>query len=160
MDRFEDDFNKHQDLDPDASTATLLSRPDWEDACRAIELVENIDISRRRKKTISLYYEDISEENTFKSLMAAGGCLMLILVTLLLPALAAVESIIHSASDYSAPNSGDVSAADADSSVDSNAEQLDGPSAESPFLIRDQRPRRDLGWFGKWPLLLLSLIHI
>lgn len=156
--RFTDDVRQHAAVQP-------VSRPDWEDACRSIELVENIDISRRRKKTISLYYEDISEENTFKSLMAAGGCLMLILVTLLLPALAAIESIIHSASDYSSNSRhGESNSAAADGTAGSSIGS-DGPgdvssmpSAESPFLKSNQRPRRDLGWFGKWPLLLFLVL--
>ncbi len=69
--------------------------PDWDDACRSIELLESVDISKRRGKTIQLQYEDISEENTFKSLMTAGGCLILLLLVVLLPTLATVETLLH-----------------------------------------------------------------
>ena len=157
VERFVDDLQKHE-----AGQAT--SRPDWEDACRSIELLENIDISRRRKKTVSLYYEDISEENTFKSLMAAGGCLMLLLVTLLLPAVAAIESIIHSASDYSATDYSATGSGDNDATLSEQSEDVSTgefqPSGDSPFLRSVGRSRRDLGWIGKWPVILFLVLAV
>jgi hypothetical protein len=65
----------------------------WDDACRAVELSDTIDQSYRRGKTIELYHEEHSEEDTFKSIMAAGGCLALMLTLLVLPLFAVIESL-------------------------------------------------------------------
>ena len=142
--RFAGDVQRHANAQP-------LSRPDWEDACRSIELVENIDISRRRKKTVSLYYEEISEENTFKSLMAAGGCLLLLLLTLSLPALAALESIFRSTQDVD-------SAAATSQFTESDTDGIRQPSSTSPFLTNNRGRPSETSWFGKWPLLLFAIL--
>jgi hypothetical protein len=152
LQRFADDLQRHASSQP-------VSRPDWEDACRSIELVENIDISRRRKKTISLHYEDISEENTFKSLMAAGGCVILILLTLLLPAVAAIESIVGATRDSG------VELSSAEQGPDAEKDRGTGnlrnePSSDSPFLTTSRPTQRHRGWFSRWPLLLLVLLVV
>jgi predicted dehydrogenase len=54
-------------------------QPDWVDAARAIELTETIDRSLEKARTIELYYEDYTEEGTFKGTMATIGCGLLIL---------------------------------------------------------------------------------
>jgi hypothetical protein len=53
--------------------------PDLIDAAHAVELAETIDRSLVRRRTIDLHFEDHTEENTFKGMMAAGGCLLLML---------------------------------------------------------------------------------
>jgi predicted dehydrogenase len=53
--------------------------PDLLDAARSAELTATIGRSLARRRTIDLYFEDHSEENTFKGMMAAGGCLLLML---------------------------------------------------------------------------------
>ena len=55
-----------------------LTTRDWEDACRATELVDAVEQSCRRGKTINIHHEQHTEEATFKSVMAAGGCLLLL----------------------------------------------------------------------------------
>lgn len=50
----------------------------WLDACRAVEAAEAIDRSLGRGRTIELYNEEHSEESSFKGIMAAGGCLILL----------------------------------------------------------------------------------
>ncbi len=65
----------------------------WDDACRAAELADTIDASYRRKKTIELYHEEHSEEETFKSMMAAGGCLAMMFTLMIVPALAILEQL-------------------------------------------------------------------
>ncbi len=64
----------------------------WEDACRSVELAETIEASCRRGKTIELHHEEHSEEETFKSMMAAGGCLALMLTLFILPVVAVIDS--------------------------------------------------------------------
>lgn len=51
---------------------------DWSNACRACELAEAAARSAQRGRTIELHLETHSEEETFKGLMAAGGCLLVI----------------------------------------------------------------------------------
>ncbi len=61
--------------------------PSWHDACRELELADAVERSAAKGKTIELYLEEVNEENTFKGMMAAGGCLLL-LITLPLIVLA------------------------------------------------------------------------
>lgn len=86
------DWNRHASLlqrfvgqvrrkPPEADAADLL------DAARALELTETIGRSLRRRRTIDLHFEEHSEENTFRSTMAAGGCLLLMLGLVALPIL-------------------------------------------------------------------------
>lgn len=63
--------------------------PDWVDACRSIELTETIDRSLVKARTLELYYEDYTEDATFKGTMASIGC-GLLLLTLCVLALAGV----------------------------------------------------------------------
>jgi hypothetical protein len=50
----------------------------WLDACRAVEAMEAIDRSLARGRAIDLYNEEHTEESSFKGIMAAGGCLLLL----------------------------------------------------------------------------------
>ncbi len=59
-------------------------RPDWVDAARAVELAETIDRSLQKARTIELYYEDYTEEATFKGMMTSVGCALLLLGVLML----------------------------------------------------------------------------
>jgi predicted dehydrogenase len=52
----------------------------WYDACRAAEAMEAIDRSLARGRAVDLYNEEHSEESSFKGIMAAGGCLMLLAI--------------------------------------------------------------------------------
>ncbi len=51
----------------------------WMEACRAQEIAETAEYSVQRGRTINLYLEEHSEQSTFKGVMAAGGCLALLL---------------------------------------------------------------------------------
>jgi hypothetical protein len=76
--------------DPHDSVAALIGelqsclehsaqpRITWLDACRAVEAMEAIDRSIARNRAIELYNEEPSEESSFKGIMAASGCLMLL----------------------------------------------------------------------------------
>ena len=54
------------------------STVDWDEACRATELAETVVRSLRRGRTIELHHEPHTEKDTFKGLMAAGGCFALL----------------------------------------------------------------------------------
>ena len=66
---------------------------DWETACRAVELAESVEQSCRRGKTIELFQEEHTEEATFKSVMAAGGCLLLLLMLVFMIGLQVVSTV-------------------------------------------------------------------
>ena len=59
--------------------------PDWIDACRCIELAESIDRSLNKGRTLELYYEDYSEQATFKGTMTSLGCGLLVAALAVLP---------------------------------------------------------------------------
>jgi hypothetical protein len=50
----------------------------WLSACRDQEVAEAVDRSLARGRTIELFNEEHTEEESFKGIMAMGGCLMLV----------------------------------------------------------------------------------
>jgi len=58
--------------------------PNWEDAFRANDMADITCESVRRGKTLPISNERVTEEDTFKSMMAAGGCLIIMVIPLLL----------------------------------------------------------------------------
>ncbi len=68
-------------------------RLDWEHVCRGLELTDGVERSCRRRRTIDLYHEQVSEQATFKSLMAAGGCAMLFWVLAMLMVAGLVDAM-------------------------------------------------------------------
>jgi predicted dehydrogenase len=65
----------------------------WEQACRALDLVETAQQSARRGKSLMLHNEPVTEEDTFKGMMAAGGCVLLLVTLLLLATVSTVEGL-------------------------------------------------------------------
>jgi len=65
----------------------------FDHACRAMEVAEAAQESNRRSRTIHLHYEEHSEQQTFKSVMAAGGCFILLAVLCVLGGSIAIDSI-------------------------------------------------------------------
>ena len=51
---------------------------DWHDAARSVELAETVVRSLARGRTIEVQHEELSEAGTFKSLMTAWGCGLLL----------------------------------------------------------------------------------
>lgn len=66
---------------------------DWENACRAVEIADSVEQSCRRGKTIELFHEEHTEEATFKGVMAAGGCLLLVLILMFMIGLQVVSTV-------------------------------------------------------------------
>jgi myo-inositol 2-dehydrogenase/D-chiro-inositol 1-dehydrogenase len=64
----------------EAAIAGEAATPTWIDACRDMELVDAVQRSLERGRTIDLHFEEQTEDSTFKGMMAAGGCLLLMLV--------------------------------------------------------------------------------
>ena len=72
---------------------------DWNDACRAVETADALHRSLRRGRTIDLYDIDLSEEETFKGVMAIGGCGLLVVALVLLLAGAFIGGIAQGGDD-------------------------------------------------------------
>lgn len=55
---------------------------DWVEAARGTEIAEAAERSRKRGRAVELYEESHSEQDTFKGVMAASGCLLLLFILL------------------------------------------------------------------------------
>jgi predicted dehydrogenase len=62
-----------------------LPSPSLHDATRAMELAEATVRSLRRGRTVDLYYEPITEDATFKSVMTSTGCMIFLAALAILP---------------------------------------------------------------------------
>jgi myo-inositol 2-dehydrogenase/D-chiro-inositol 1-dehydrogenase len=62
-----------------------LPSPNLHDATRAMELAEATVRSLRRGRTVEMYYEPITEEANFKSVMTSTGCVILLVALCALP---------------------------------------------------------------------------
>ena len=67
----------------DGLAAAMQEKPSdnesaWLDACRDQEAAEAVDRSLARGRTIELFGEEHTEEESFKGVMAMGGCLLLV----------------------------------------------------------------------------------
>src|SRR5206468_1308741 len=60
-------------------TEEFYDADSWLAACRDQEIAEAIDRSLSRGRTIELFNEEHTEEESFKGIMAMGGCLLLVM---------------------------------------------------------------------------------
>ncbi|MEM8678823.1 MAG: hypothetical protein AAGF97_05630 [Planctomycetota bacterium] len=65
----------------------------WDDACRGLELADTIEYSARRGKTVEMHEPEVTEAGTFRGVMAASGCFILLGTLAATLLLAAIESI-------------------------------------------------------------------
>ncbi len=70
-------------------------KPDWVDAARSAELTETIDRSLKRGRTVELYNEEYSEASTFKGLMSAIGCCLLVVGILVVVVVGVLEDFLR-----------------------------------------------------------------
>jgi hypothetical protein len=82
-----------QRLEGRIANTSLVAADDWEEACRALEIEEAVERSHQRGRAIQVHCEQVSEEDTFKGLMAVGGCGMLLWVLLMLLVAGVVEGL-------------------------------------------------------------------
>lgn len=68
----------------DSARAGGPNVPDWPGICRALEVADTVELSLRRGRMIELHHETVTEEDTFKGVMAALGCLLVMVVPLVL----------------------------------------------------------------------------
>lgn len=100
--------------------------PTWMAAGRDIEVADTVEHSLRRGKTLDLHQEQLSEENTFKGIMAAGGCfLLLITLTILIvgSVFEGVQRPLHYRPDTAAQASGEVPGQNAETAKEDTAER-------------------------------------
>jgi hypothetical protein len=65
----------------------------WDEARRSLEVTDAVERSLQRRRTIELYHEQVTEQETFKSVMAAGGCALLAWVLLCLIIAGIIEGL-------------------------------------------------------------------
>lgn len=89
QDEFEQTLNivSHKLADNDQPSTS------WLNACRDVEVAEGVDRSLARGRAIEFFGEEHSEEQSFKGVMAVGGCLMLCVAFVGVILAAAVEGL-------------------------------------------------------------------
>jgi len=65
----------------------------WFAACRDVEVASSVDRSLERGRAVEFFGEEHSEEQSFKGIMAVGGCLMLSVTVVALLVAATVEGL-------------------------------------------------------------------
>lgn len=76
--------------------------PSWPAVCRDLEVADTVELSLRRGRMIELHHSTVTEEDTFKGIMSAAGCLMLMLIPLVLVAAAMFDGIQSTREDRAA----------------------------------------------------------
>ncbi len=76
--------------------------PSWLDACRDLDVVQAVQQSARRGRTIQLYDQKPSEEQTFKGVMAIGGCALLLLLIVVALVMSLATGLINPFSNFDA----------------------------------------------------------
>ncbi len=76
-----------------AGMSQRTPQPDWVDASRSVELAETIDRSLKKSRTVELYYEDYTEDATFKGTMTSLGCGLLVLSVFLVALVGIAEQM-------------------------------------------------------------------
>ncbi len=67
--------------------------PLWLDSCRDLEVIEALDRSLLKGRTVAVHADETSEEDAFKGVMASGGCIVLMLVLLAFFVVVLVEGL-------------------------------------------------------------------
>jgi predicted dehydrogenase len=65
----------------------------WEDICRDLEVAETAELSLRRRRSLDVFAEPPTEESSFKGLMAAGSCGLLLAILAAFVILAILEGL-------------------------------------------------------------------
>ena len=72
------------------------AQPDWPDAVRVFDVLDAARRSLRRRRTIDLHFETLSERSQFKTQMTAMGCGLLLLTLFLMLGLLGLGSMLDS----------------------------------------------------------------
>lgn len=74
----------------------MPTAPEWSDAVRVFDVLDAAKRSLRRRRTIDLHFETLSERQQFKTQMTAIGCGMLMLTLFLMLALLGLGALLES----------------------------------------------------------------
>jgi hypothetical protein len=77
----------------DAIAKPEVAHDQWLNACRDQEVAEAVDRSLARGRTIELFGEEHTEADSFKGVMAMGGCLLLVMALLVVFVATVVEGL-------------------------------------------------------------------
>lgn len=114
-------------------------RPDWPQACRSVEIADAIPRSLRRGRTVDILDEQHSEEQSFKGIMAAGGCAVLLAVLVVMLVLALVDGL---AMPHRQPNTQPITA---------------GESSRLPFETDPRDPEQAHVLLRIWPVYPIAV---
>jgi hypothetical protein len=78
----------------ESARAGGVYEPEWPGICRDLEVADTVELSLRRGRMIELHHETVTEEDTFKGVMAALGCLLVMVVPLVLIAAAILGGLL------------------------------------------------------------------
>lgn len=104
-----------KDWDGDAVALAMLvqsidngaaATPTWPAICRDLEVADTVELSLRRGRLIELHHDTVTEEDTFKGVMSAVGCLLLLLVPMVLLAAAILDGLTVTSRGVSASGGG------------------------------------------------------
>jgi hypothetical protein len=78
-----------------ATNRQLTSRPleDWQRSVRAMELADSIELSLRRGRRIDVYYRQLTEETSYKGMMSAVGCGLLLFAPMVLVVAGVINAV-------------------------------------------------------------------
>ena len=68
---------------------------DWPGVCRDLDVADLVETSLRRGRMLELHHDTVTEEDTFKGVMSAVGCLLLLLVPLVMIAAVVIDGFVH-----------------------------------------------------------------
>jgi hypothetical protein len=80
--------------------------PAWPAICRDLEVADTVELSLRRGRLIELHHDTVTEEDTFKGVMSAVGCLLLLIVPMVLLAAAILDGLTVATRGVSTTGSG------------------------------------------------------
>ncbi len=121
----------------DFVASVALNAPEWSDAVRVFDVLDAARRSLRRRRTIDLHFETLSERQQFKTQMTAIGCGMLTLTLVLMLALLGLGSLLES-SDRAVRDAEAAGLLLKDSDFESHAAELT-PTAEARLAHMAQR---------------------
>lgn len=76
---------EHSDRNQDSAASSLTAGHGIESLLSQFDLLEGLERSLRRRRTVDIYFDVPSERSNFKSQMAAMGCLVLLLTLVAIP---------------------------------------------------------------------------
>lgn len=93
---FEDSLQRFLDEADPLNQKTSAPQTNWCDLVKAFEIIEATHRSARRRRTIELLFEPVSERSTFKTQMTAIGCGIIVLTLLLILGYLGIASLVPS----------------------------------------------------------------